>query len=92
MKDALLYLARTHRRRLQNGRRRRPDKRLQFRPVSGPEVAALSIAMGAGRTRSAWQKMPVYLQHEVAELAKAGCADELPRIVGDETWPQPPKS
>jgi hypothetical protein len=26
-----------------------------------------------------------------AEVAKAaGCADELPRIVGDETWPQPP--
>jgi hypothetical protein len=59
------------------------DRRTALRFVRTPSRMGGQSRYAEGKTRAAWQSMPAYLQHQVAELAKAaGCAEELRRIIG----------
>jgi hypothetical protein len=66
------------------------DRRTAFRFVRTLSRIGGQSRYAEEKTRAAWQSMPAYLQHQVAELAKAaGGAEELRRVVGD-AWPHNP--
>jgi hypothetical protein len=64
------------------------DRRTAFRFVRTLSRIGGQSGYAEEKTRAAWQSMPAYLRHGVAELAKAAaCADELQRVIGD-AWPE----